>query len=108
MRPSVNATLIITSSNSTDLANAVEGTYERGRLGRVLAEVLIPSLQESVTMLIDKFLDLVQLATVETVIGGQLDRVEPELDLIATRFDVDMWRLLPLVAVEEEPESPDA
>ena len=58
-------------------------------------------------MLLDKPLDLAQFAAVEAVVGGQRDRIEPELGLVPACLDVDMRRLLPLIAVEEEPEASD-
>ncbi len=43
-------------------------------------------------------LDLAQLSPVESVVGGQCDRIEPEFGLIPAGFDVDVRRLLTLVS----------
>jgi len=56
-------------------------------------------------MLRDQMLDGGQFTPVEAVVCGQGERVEPELRLIPARLDVDVRRLLPLVAVKEEAES---
>ena len=63
-RPSVKATRIIISSNSTELARAVVGTYDRRVLssGLLLAEVLIPNFQKIVAMLINEPFDRVEFA----------------------------------------------
>jgi len=48
--------------------------------------------------------NLVQFASRETIIGGQEDRIEPKLGLIACRLDMNMWWFLALVAKEVETE----
>jgi len=58
-------------------------------------------------VLFDEPLDLTQFTPVEAVIGSQRDRVEPELDLVPACLDVDMRRLMPLVAVEEKAKATD-
>ena len=44
--------------------------------------------------------DLVEFAGGEAIIGGQNNRIEPKLGLIAGGFDMDMRRFLTLIAKE--------
>jgi hypothetical protein len=56
-------------------------------------------------MLLNRPLDAVQLACVEAVVGRQLYWFEPKLGFIFTCLNMDMGRLLPLVAEEEKAEA---
>ena len=58
-------------------------------------------------MIDDDPLNLVQFAGGETKIGGQENRVEPELGLIPGCFDVNVWWFLAFVTKEVESEPAD-
>src|ERR1051326_1442846 len=53
-------------------------------------------------VLTHKLCDLAQLVPPESVVESQADGVEPELSLILRRLDVNVWRLLTLVAEKVE------
>ena len=44
--------------------------------------MLIPCLQESDLVVLDQVFDLVEFATMKAVVGGQGNRIEPELGFI--------------------------
>ena len=67
IRPSVKETCIISSSNSTDLARAVVGTYAR-RISGLLLQVLIPSLHQLLLMLLNRPSDLCQFVCSESTV----------------------------------------
>jgi hypothetical protein len=88
----------------TDFASAVEGTYARIGLdlGRRLAEMLIPCLQELVSVLLDQIQKNVQFASIKPVVRPEGYGIQPEFRLFVTGFDVDVWRFSPFVAEEKK------
>jgi hypothetical protein len=68
--------------------------------------VLIPGLQKFVAMLLNRSLDAAQLAAVEAVIGRKYYRIEPKLDFVAARLDMNMGWLSALVTEKEKPDRP--
>jgi hypothetical protein len=51
-------------------------------------------------------LDLVQVAAIEAVVARELHGIEPKLSFISTGFNMDMGRLLPLVAEKKKRKRP--
>jgi len=72
-------------------------------LTSVLVKVLIPCLDQLYLVLFDNILNVIQLMNVEAIVGGQLDRIQPELGLVAAGFDVCVGWFLAFVAEEATP-----
>jgi hypothetical protein len=71
------------------------------------AEVLIPSLDELFLSIDHDRHYLSQFVSCETLRCRQLDWVKPELRQLALVPDMNVWRFVSLVAVEEEPVLPN-
>ena len=93
--PSARTTTIRSSVTVTSTAVASSLTGEMG----------IPCLQEGQAMLDYKCPHSVYLMGPEAVGSRQADRIQPKLGDLVAVFDVDMRRLRPFQAVEEEAES---
>lgn len=104
MRPSVRWTCIISSPNLTLLASAVVGLYARRNLafglGWLSIEMLMPRLQKFNLMFSNNSFNLIQLVSLEAIVGCQCNWVKPEFRLIFSGFDMDVWRLFTFVAEE--------
>lgn len=106
-RPSVNVTRIISSLKETDFANADVGTKARRGLGFLLAEMLMPGLQQFLLMVLNQSLNLIQITSVKSIVYHKVDRVKPELAFIARGLDVNVRWFSPLVTEKEKAEATD-
>jgi hypothetical protein len=62
--------------------------------------VFMPCLDESLTLGGNVASNLIQLSSRETMIGREVNRVEPELACLVVPFDMHMHRLIAIEAVE--------
>jgi hypothetical protein len=96
--------------NFTAFASAVVGTYDRRGVGLVApdctfdlpGEVLIPRLHEFVLVLLDEPTGVIQLASIEPIIGRQVYGKQPELGFMFTGLDMNVRGLFAFVAEEKE------
>src|SRR3990172_4425116 len=88
IRPSMKATHTATGSN-------------------LVGKVTMQSLKEARVMFVNHLLQPGQLAAAETAIAVQRHRLKPELSISFGLRNMDVWRLLCLVAEKEEPMTPE-
>jgi hypothetical protein len=63
----------------------------------------MPGFQEFGFILFDDFLNRKEFVRPETSASIKHDRIDPELGRVLVSLDVDMWRFLTVVCVEEKP-----
>src|SRR3712207_6330202 len=107
-RPSWRATRIMSSSKVTEAASADVGTYARLSPAAPALEVCMPGLQERLSERVHEPFQVLQLAAVEPTARRGRDAAEPELGESFAGTDMDVRRLLSLVAVEKKAIRPDS
>jgi hypothetical protein len=65
-------------------------------------EVLMPSAQKVLLVLLDDRWDLMDLLASESTAPLAANRSEPELRLAVITLDVNVWQFIPVSGVEEE------
>ena len=68
----------------------------------------MPGFQEFDFILLDDFLDRKEFVRAETATSIKHNRINPELGRVLVSLDVDMWRFLTVVCVEEKPVGSDS
>jgi hypothetical protein len=68
----------------------------------------MPGFQEFGFVLFDDFLDRKEFVRSEPTASIKHDRIDPEFGRVLVSLNVDMWRLLAVVCVEEKPVGPDS
>jgi hypothetical protein len=90
-RPSVRSTIKL-SSVTTRLCARTSAT-----------KVLIPTPNQILNVVFHKLLNAIDFATAKTTTALQSHRIEPELGNIIVALNVDMFWLVAIAGVEEEP-----